>query len=116
SFEAAFFTPEQQAMIKDFVSERGGTLLMLAGRNGLGDGGWASSQVAEALPVELPSGPGTFHREKVKVELTVQGRESLITRLDEDPEANVAKWGEMPELADYQELGELKPAAVELLR
>ena len=115
SFEAAFFTPKQQEMIKQFVSRRGGTLMMIAGPNGLGQGGWNTSQVADVLPVALPAGDGSFVREKVKVELTAQGRESLICRLDSDPEQNVKLWGQLPELADYQRLGALKPAAVTLL-
>ena len=74
SIEAAYFTPEQQDMIKEFVNLRGGTLLMLGGRHGLADGGWGTSKVAEALPVELSTGDATtFVREKAPVELTVQG-------------------------------------------
>ena len=39
SVEAASLSDEQQNVIHDFVSERGGSLLMLAGPNGLGNGG-----------------------------------------------------------------------------
>ena len=116
SFEAAFFTPTQQQMIKDFVSRRGGALLMLAGRNGLSDGGWGASLVADALPVELPEeSTHDFVRQKATVLLTPHGRDSLICRLDSDPEKSAQLWGEMPQVADYQRLGELKPAAVTLL-
>ena len=116
SIEAASFSPLQQQMIKDFVSQRGGTLLMLGGKRGLSDGGWGASKVAEMLPVRLPEKSTTdFVREKVPVELTVQGQDSLITKLDEDSEKNRKMWAEMPALADYQRVGELKPAAVPLL-
>jgi uncharacterized membrane protein len=116
SIEAAFFTPAQQEAIQQFVSQRGGTLLMLGARRGLSDGGWNVSRVAEVLPVELPQGSSpTFVRQKVPVELTVQGQDSLILRFDEDPKKNLAQWKELPELADYQRIGELKPAAVPLL-
>ncbi len=115
SFEAAFFTPKQQETIKQFVSRRGGTLMMVAGPNGLGQGGWSASAVADALPAALPAGEGSFVREQVGVELTAQGRESLICRLDSDPQENARLWSEMPRLADYQRLGALKPAAVTLL-
>jgi uncharacterized membrane protein len=116
SFEAAFFTPDQQRMIRDFVGKRGGTLLMLGGRAGLADGGWGASQVEETLPVELAiSGAKTFSRERAKVSLTVEGRDSLITRLAAEPGENAKLWDELPELADYQTFGELKPAAVTLL-
>ena len=116
SIEAAFFTPEQQEMILEFVNRRGGTLLMMGGRRGLADGGWGASRVAEVLPAALPEGDAhTFVREKVSVELTVQGADSLVCRFDEDPQKNAALWKEMPALADYQTIGELKPAAVHLL-
>ena len=115
SFEAAFFTPKQQVAIRDFVSRRGGSLMMLAGPNGLGAGGWQNSELVDALPAALEPDESSFRREKVKVELTRQGRDSLICRLDPDPERNASLWQELPELADFQRLGPLKPAAVTLL-
>ena len=115
SFEAAFFTPKQQVAIRDFVSRRGGTLLMLAGRNGLGAGGWQVSEIVDALPTALEPGEASFVREKVSVELTPRGRDSLVCRLDPDPANNAQLWAEMPQLADFQRLGTLKPAAVTLL-
>ena len=115
SFEAAFFTPKQQAAIRDFVSRRGGTLLMLAGPNGLGAGGWQHSELIDALPAALEAGEDSFVREKARVALAPQGRDSPVCRLDSDPDQNAALWREMPPLADYQRLGALKPAAVTLL-
>lgn len=116
SFEAAAFTPEQQEDIRDFVSERGGSLLMLGGLRGLGDGGWGNSVVAELLPTQLPSVESqSFYRGRVKARLTEAGRESLITQLDADPQTNLELWEELPELADFQYLAELKPGAVTLL-
>jgi uncharacterized membrane protein len=116
SFEAAFFTPEQQTMIREFVNLRGGTLLMLGGRNGLADGGWGASQVAEALPAKLEAGAAhTFVREKATVHMTIHGRDSLICRLDSDAAKSAKMWDEMPQVGDYQAIGELKPAAVTLL-
>lgn len=116
SIEAAFFKPKQQDLIREFVSRRGGTLLMLGGRRGLGDGGWGVSRVAEALPAQLPeSSRETFTRRKAGFELTPQGLDSLICRLDEDPAENRKAWNGMPELADYQRIGDLKPAAIRLM-
>ncbi len=53
SVEAASFTPEQLRMLAEFVSKRGGGLLMLGGRRSFAEGGWAGTPVAEVLPVEL---------------------------------------------------------------
>ena len=116
SLEAAALTSEQQEMIRDFVGERGGSLLMLGGRRGLSDGGWGSSEVAEALPAHLPSvSNATFVRTPAKVALTAEGVDAAITRLDEDPGENWSLWNSMPAVADFQHLGNLKPAAVTLL-
>ncbi|MBI3695519.1 MAG: hypothetical protein HY238_11865, partial [Acidobacteria bacterium] len=115
TIEAPFFTPAQQELIKEFVNRRGGSALFLGGRKSFSEGGWASSTLAEILPVRLSAATPTFHRRPVKVELTPQGRESLICRLEEDAEKNAAHWAKLPDLADYQITGELKPGAVSLV-
>ena len=116
SIEAAFFKPRQQDLIREFVSRRGGTLLLLGGRRGLGDGGWGVSKVAEALPAQLPeSSKETFSRSRAAVELTQLGLDSVVCRLDEDPAANHKAWSGLPELADFQRIGALKPAAIRLV-
>jgi hypothetical protein len=103
-------------MIKEFVGRRGGTLLMMGGRRGLADGGWGVTSVAEVLPAQLPmiEGP-TFERSPAKAKLTALGKTSPITRLESDDTKNAKSWGEMPELADFEHLGELKPGAEVLL-
>jgi uncharacterized membrane protein len=113
--QAAWFTTEQQQMIADFVSERGGSLLMLAGSSGLGDGGWGNSVVGELLPVQLPATGPSFHRERGAVVVTARGSRSPMLRLSDDDAENSRLWGSLPELADYQTLGALKPAANSLL-
>ena len=116
SFEAAALTPAQHDMIREFVSRRGGTLLMLGGRRGLTDGGWGPTSVAEVLPVRLPELDGpSFVREPAKAMLAPAGITSAMTRLEADDEANEAAWEGLPELADFQTLGELKPGAETLL-
>ena len=55
SVEAASFSDEQLRMLADFVSKRGGGLLMLGGRRAFSEGGWAGTPVAEVLPVEFDS-------------------------------------------------------------
>jgi uncharacterized membrane protein len=116
SFEAAALTPEQQDMIREFVSRRGGSLLMLGGRRGLTDGGWGATSVAEVLPVRLPAVDGpSFVREPARAKLTPVGRSSALTRLDPDDKANDALWAGLPELADFQHVGDLKPGAEALL-
>jgi uncharacterized membrane protein len=116
SVEAAMLTPEQQQMIRDFVSERGGSLLMLAGPNGLGNGGWGQSAIADVLPAALPpSSTDSFHRKRAVAVLTPQGASSQMLRFDAENDANAEAWQALPEIGDYQVTGNLKPAAVTLL-
>jgi hypothetical protein len=70
--------------------------------------------LADLLPVTLPKKKVTFVRDRAHVELTGAGADNLITRLEEDPQANVARWKKLPELANYQDVGEPKPGAVVL--
>jgi uncharacterized membrane protein len=116
SFEAAALTLEQQAMLVEFVSRRGGSLLMLGGRRGLADGGWGLTALAEVLPASLPEvDAASFMRQPAKAMLTPVGRRSLLTRLAADDAENLARWEELPELADFQYLEGLKPGAEVLL-
>ena len=89
---------------------------MLGGRRGLADGGWGNSVVAEVLPVQLPDlDAASFMRVPVPVELTAEGQESLVIRLDADRETNRELWQGMPDIADFQYVGAVKPGAVTLL-
>jgi hypothetical protein len=109
-------TPAQHDMIREFVSRRGGTLLMLGGRRGLTDGGWGPTSVAEVLPVRLPELDGpSFAREPAKAMLAPAGLTSAVARLAADDEANKTAWDELPDLADFQTVGDLKPGAETLL-
>ena len=48
------------------------------------------------------------------MELTKEGRESLITRLEEDPDKNVERWKKLPYLMNFQDPGQPKPGATVL--
>jgi uncharacterized membrane protein len=112
--EANYFTPTQLELLKQFVDRRGGGLLWLGGRGGLADGGWNRSLMADLLPVVLPDRKDTFHRDPANVELTSAGRESLVTRLEDEPARNIERWKKLPYLQNYQEVGTAKPGAVVL--
>jgi uncharacterized membrane protein len=116
SVEANYFTATQQQLIRDYVDRRGGGVLFLAGRYTLSDGGYPSSPLADLVPTRLPAGKGTFHRAFTSVELTPQGAQSVLLRLDDDPAKNLARWKTIPQIADYQEVGEPKPGATVLMQ
>ena len=114
SVEANYFTAAQQELMQQFVDRRGGGLLFLGGRASLADGGYAKVPFSDLLPVKLPDRKGTFHRDPATAELTAAGRDSLITRLDENPDRNVERWKKLPYLMNFQEPGVPKPGAVVL--
>ncbi len=115
SVEASYFTSTQQQLIHDFVDRRGGGVLFSGGRASLSDGGYATSPLADLVPAQLPPARGVFHRDFTSVELTPEGAASVICRLDDDPARNREHWARMPQMADYQEVGERKPGALVLL-
>ena len=114
SVEASYFSTAQQELIRQFVDRRGGGVLFLGGRDSLADGGYANTPMAEMMPVVLPTRKGTFLREPANPELTGAGRDSLITRIDDNPDRNVERWKKLPFLMNFQEPGTPKPGAVVL--
>jgi len=114
SVEANYFTPAQQELIQQFVDRRGGGLLFLGGRAALADGGYEKPPFDDLLPVRLPNHKNTFHRDPATVSLTASGRDSLITRIEENPDANVDRWKKLPYLMNFQEAGTPKPGATVL--
>ena len=116
SVEAASFSSEQLDNIRAFVSDRGGSLLMLAGTRGLGNGGWGQSTIADLLPAKLPdSSIDSFVREQVTPALTPQGAATQMLRFADTDDENQRLWEGLPDVADYQRTGDLKPAATVLL-
>ncbi len=115
SVEASYFTPVQQDLIRQFADRRGGGVLFLAGRFALSDGGYTGGPLAEILPVHLPASAQTFHRDYSSVDLTRAGRDSVICRLEDGREKSADRWKKMPQIANYQVLGDAKPGAVTLM-
>jgi uncharacterized membrane protein len=116
SVEANWFTPAQQELIKEFADRRGGGVLFLAGRFGLSDGGYNQVPFNDLLPVDLPASKNVYHPQAAAmVELTAAGRDSLVTRLEDNPDRNAERWKKMPYLMNWQEPGSPKRGALVLL-
>ncbi|MEM9531785.1 MAG: vWA domain-containing protein [Pseudomonadota bacterium] len=116
SIEAASFSTEQLEAVRDFVDHRGGGLLMLGGRSGLGDGGWGNSPLAGVMPSELPSPEAvSFSRERWPVARTARGEVSRELKFSDLGDQDREQWSSLPALADYQRLGPLRPAASTLI-
>ncbi len=116
SVEANWFTPAQQELIREFADRRGGGVLFLGGRFGLSDGGYLQPPFNEMLPVDLPTSKNSYHPQSAAtVELTQAGRDSLITRLEDNPDSNFARWKKLPYLMNWQDPGTPKRGALVLM-
>jgi uncharacterized membrane protein len=114
SVEAASFSPEQLRMIADFVSKRGGGLLMLGGRRSFAEGGWGGTPVGEVLPVVLDN-PNTKYFSWLNARPTRAGITFPVTQVAADEKGSNAKWGEMPPVSAVNSVRQVKPGATVLL-
>ncbi|MGE3520072.1 MAG: glutamine amidotransferase, partial [Vicinamibacterales bacterium] len=119
SVEAASFSPDQLRMLADFVSKRGGGLLMLGGRRSFAEGGWAGTPVAEVLPVQFDGGPrgnnDAPYFSRLTVHPTRAGAVFPVVQLADDERGSVAKWDEMPAVSAVNQVRSVKPGATVLL-
>jgi uncharacterized membrane protein len=114
SVEAASFSPEQLRMLADFVSKRGGGLLMLGGRRSFAEGGWGGTPVGEVLPVVMGASNSKYFTE-LSVRPTRAGALTPVTQIGATDEASTGKWNDMPELSAVNLIREVKPGATVLL-
>lgn len=108
--EAEFFTRDQQSLIEKFVSERGGGLLMLGGRDAFKHGKWDRSPVANTLPVYLnrTASPLTG---PLRWSLTRDGWLEPWTRSRDTEQAEKARLEQVPNLEILSSASEIKPGA-----
>jgi uncharacterized membrane protein len=120
--EGEFFTRAQLAMAADFVSERGGGLLVLGGRS-FAQRGLSGTPLEEVLPVELNDRRGALVRTAFatsdsselsthnKVTLTPEGETHPVMRIGPTPAETRKQWAVLPALAASAPLGGPRPGA-----
>jgi uncharacterized membrane protein len=117
SLEANFFTGDQLRMLADFVSQRGGGLLALGGRNSFAEGGYTGTAVADVLPLLFDravmdtAGAAT----EVRVGPTAPGRSHPALQLGPTDSASALRWRTLPPLTIVNGLGSARPGATVLL-
>ena len=118
--EAGYFSYAQMEMIRDFVGQRGGGLLMLGGGSTLAAGGYENTPVEEALPVWLVSPDGRpdrsagYLRGESRVEPTQYGANHPALQLVRLSEENLESWRRLPTIVDTNRVAGLKPGATVL--
>ena len=122
--ERDFLSDEQLSLLQDFVSERGGGLLL----SGMLDDAFIDTVLSDLLPVTaersttLPAFlQGGITRgshatgELFRPRLTPSGEFSPLLRLDSDDSENRVQWATLPELQGVYVTGRPKPGATVLL-
>jgi hypothetical protein len=109
--EADFFLADQLQLIYEFVSRRGGGLLMTGGQESFRRGEYDRTPVGEMLPVDLhrsvegPGGP-------VRLDLTTDGWLQPWVRLRDDEEAEHQRLQQMPGFQALNPVELVRPGAV----
>jgi len=118
SVPAKNFSDAQFSLLRDFVLERGGGVLMLGGPQGLAQGGYSATPLVDVIPVELgeigeidAQGLPQLSHERFSLTLTPEAYSSPIMQLDPEPLANRRRWEQMPKLSGYHPLGPAKRGA-----
>jgi uncharacterized membrane protein len=109
--EAAFFTQEQMNLMERFVSERGGSLLMLGGQESYQQGGYDHTPVGRMLPVYLDRISQSPAIENGRFDLTREGWLEPWTRVRAGREEDEKRLAEMPGFFSVNQTFSIKPGA-----
>ncbi|SIO41356.1 Uncharacterized membrane protein [Singulisphaera sp. GP187] len=112
--EAEFFTQDQLGLLRNFVSQRGGGLLMLGGPDSFADGKYDRNPVGELLPVYL-NRPATIPEpEDYQLVLTREGWLQPWVRTRKTEEEERQRLATMPPFRTLSQVGSIKPGAAVL--
>lgn len=109
--EADFFSAEQQELIEQFVSIRGGTVVMLGGQECFQEGGWDNTPVGRLLPVYLDQKEAGGASLEATYNLTREGWLEDWMRLRAGPEEEEIRLAYMPPFFAINRLNTIKPGA-----
>jgi hypothetical protein len=112
--EAAFFTPDQQVLLRNFVSQRGGGLLMLGGPDSFAEGNYDRTPIGELLPVYLKGQPEQHQEGGYHLVLTREGWLQPWVRMRKTEEDERARLDSMSSFETLSRVGKIKPGAVVL--
>jgi uncharacterized membrane protein len=115
SVEITLLSHEQQKMIVEFVSERGGALLMLGGRHAFAEGGYRDSLLHDISPVVLADQAQPEFSREVKIQPSEAGWVHPALLLADSQEKSMARWLTLPPLTIVNPIRQIKPGATLLL-
>lgn len=109
--EAAFFTQDQLSLLQRFVSQRGGGLLMMGGKNSFTEGGFGRTSVGEMLPVYLDRPPAVSSDLAYQLKLTREGWLQPWVRVRANEEDETQRLAAMPPFKSLNRIEAIKPGA-----
>ncbi len=118
SIEASFFTGDQLRMMSDFVSERGGGLLLLGGRESFAEGGYVGTPLSDLMPVDMEVSTRSEEERLVEVTAvpTVDGMRHPALQVAATDSLVALRWKTLPALTSVNLLTRAKPGATVLLQ
>ncbi len=93
--ESSFFTPDQLALLRNFVSQRGGGFLMLGGLDSFAEGKYDRTPVGELLPVYLDRASTIPSDAEYQLRLTREGFLQPWVRMRKTEEEEKQRLAEM---------------------
>ncbi|MFK7737408.1 MAG: glutamine amidotransferase [Pirellulaceae bacterium] len=113
--EASFFTQQQMLLIREFVSRRGGGLMMLGGKENFRNGAYEQTPLGDVLPVYLRGRESQSGRDQpVRYRLTREGTLEPWLRLRSNQSDEQRRVGEMPDFFTWNSIADVKPGATVL--
>jgi len=116
SVEISLLSLEQQRMIVDFVSERGGGLLLLGGRHAFTEGGYRDSVLHDISPVVMPDEARPEFSRNVRIQPTEAAWVHPALLIADSSEASIERWLTLPPLTIVNPIRQIKPGATLLLQ
>jgi len=110
--EAEFFTQQQMLLLRQFVAERGGGLLMLGGQESFLGGNYRDTPLGDILPVYLRGSDQTQDKSQpVRYRLTREGALEPWLRLRPNQAEETQRFNEMPDFLTWNAVADIKPGA-----
>jgi uncharacterized membrane protein len=108
---AEFLAPHQHRLLAEAV-KKGAGFMMLGGRTSFGAGGWAQTELADILPVEIHARDGQLEPEGgVKFVPSATGLTSYLLQIGATRQETAKLWDMMPPILGTNRFGEPKRGA-----
>lgn len=99
SADASLFTTDQQDLLADFVTVRGGALLVLGGEQSFGEGGWFETPLSYLLPIAFDPNRNRQSR-RLSLKVTVRPASDAIDhpalRISKNTQVAAKMWQQLP--------------------